>query len=60
MEAPIIHSDFRFKTVVCGEGIMDCDTMSMTSDAPWDDADLAGSAPWETGVDDTKGRRSGT
>ena len=53
----VTRSDFQFKAAVCGEGITDWDMLSMTSDAPWYDAELAGSAPWETSADDTKGRQ---
>ena len=53
----VTRSDFQFKAAVCGEGITDWDMLTMTSDAPWYDAELAGSAPWETDAYDTRGRQ---
>ena len=53
----VTRSDFRFKAAVCGEGTTDWDMLTMTSDAPWYDAELAGSAPWETDANDTRGRQ---
>ena len=53
----VTRSDFQFKATVCGAGVTDWDMMSMTSDAPWFEAELAGRAPWETAADDTKGRQ---
>ncbi len=53
----VTRSDFQFKATVCGAGVTDWDMMSMTSDAPWFEAELAGRAPWETGADDTEGRQ---
>ena len=53
----VTRSDFQFKAAVSGEGITDWDMLTMTSDAPWYDAELAGSAPWETDAYDTRGRQ---
>lgn len=43
----ITRSDFKFRAAVCGAGVVDWDMMTMTSDAYWFEADLAGGAPWD-------------
>lgn len=39
--------EFDFKGAICGAGVTDWDTMTMTSDATAFEAELAGGAPWE-------------
>jgi dipeptidyl aminopeptidase/acylaminoacyl peptidase len=41
-----VRNDFAFKGAICGAGVSDWDTLTMTSDLPWYEAALAGSAPW--------------
>ncbi|MCJ1227515.1 hypothetical protein MMC12_004171 [Toensbergia leucococca] len=53
----VTRPDFHFQAAVCGAGVSDWDMMSMTSDAPFYEADLVGSVPWETGKEDVRGRR---
>ena len=48
--------DFRFKGAICGAGVTDWDTMSMTSDATLFEAELAGGAPWTSEASFTKPR----
>ena len=43
------RSDFQFKAAICGAGVTDWDLMSMTSDLPSFESQLAGKAPWENG-----------
>ncbi|KAI9817868.1 MAG: hypothetical protein M1827_000987 [Pycnora praestabilis] len=52
----VTRPDFVFKAAVCGAGVSDFDMMSMTSDAPFFEAELAGKAPWEVDADSTEGR----
>ncbi|TKA60221.1 hypothetical protein B0A49_11331 [Cryomyces minteri] len=45
---------WKIKGAICGAGVTDWDMMSMTSDFPWSESELAGGAPWEVedeGVD---------
>lgn len=46
----VTREDFQFRGAVCGAGIVDWDLMTMTSDAYWSEADLAGGAPWDVDV----------
>ena len=39
---------FQFKAAFCGAGVTDWKMMTMSSDASWFGAKLAGCAPWET------------
>lgn len=41
-----VRNDFAFKGAICGAGVSDWDTLTLTSDLPWYEAALAGSAPW--------------
>ncbi|KAH8602582.1 Alpha/Beta hydrolase protein [Bisporella sp. PMI_857] len=50
-------SRFPFRAAVCGAGVTDWDLMSLTSDIPSFEAELAGKAPWEKGACDTQDRR---
>lgn len=43
----ITRPDFKFRGAICGAGVVDWDMMTMTSDAYWFEADLAGGAPWD-------------
>jgi dipeptidyl aminopeptidase/acylaminoacyl peptidase len=43
----VTRNDFQFRGAVCGAGVVDWDVMSMTSDAYWFEADMAGGAPWD-------------
>lgn len=43
----VTRDDFQFRGAVCGAGVVDWDVMTMTSDAYWFEADLAGGAPWD-------------
>ena len=52
----VTRPDFRFKAAICGAGVTDWDMMSMTSDAPWFEAECAGKAPWQTDASDTNAR----
>ncbi|KAK3171603.1 hypothetical protein OEA41_003687 [Lepraria neglecta] len=53
----VTREDFHLKAAVCGAGVTDWDMMSMSSDAPWFESELAGCAPWETTSSDIKGRQ---
>ncbi len=44
-------SDWKIKGAICGAGVTDWDMMSMTSDLPTFEAELAGMAPWQAGRD---------
>lgn len=48
--------DFNFRGAICGGGVSDLDMLSMTSDTPWSETQLAGSAPWSSSADDTRSR----
>ena len=54
-------SNWKIKGAICGAGVTDWDMMSMTSDFPTFEAELAGMAPWQVGrdkgKDDTSGRQ---
>ncbi|KAK4690187.1 acylaminoacyl-peptidase, partial [Lecanoromycetidae sp. Uapishka_2] len=52
----VTRSDFTFRGAICGAGVSDMDMLTMTSDAPWFEAEIAGSAPWISSSDDTKSR----
>ena len=51
--------DWKIKGAICGAGVTDWDMMSMTSDLPTFEAELAGMAPWQAGRDKGKGDTSG-
>ena len=52
----VTRQAFHFKAAICGAGVTDWDMMSMTSDAPFWEAELAGGAPWELDASSTKAR----
>lgn len=52
----VTRIDFKFKAAVCGAGVTDWDMLTMSSDAPFFEAELAGKAPWECDSGNTKGR----
>jgi dipeptidyl aminopeptidase/acylaminoacyl peptidase len=41
-----VRKSFPFKGTICGAGVSDWDTLTLTSDIPWFEAELAGAAPW--------------
>ncbi|KAJ5444749.1 WD40-like Beta Propeller [Penicillium daleae] len=47
----ITRDKFSFRGACCGAGVSDWDVMTMTSDAYWFEADLAGGSPWEVDED---------
>ena len=47
-------SNWKVKGAICGAGVTDWDMMSMTSDLPTFEAELAGMAPWQSGRDKGK------
>jgi len=51
------RSDFQFKGAICGAGVTDWDLMSMASDLPAFESQLAGKAPWQKGSRKTQVRR---
>ena len=52
----VTRPDFHFRAAICGAGVTDWDMMSMTSDAPFFETELAGGAPWDSDRDDTRSR----
>jgi dipeptidyl aminopeptidase/acylaminoacyl peptidase len=48
---------FLFRGAIAGAGVVDWDMMSMTSDAAYFEAELAGKAPWESSSTELLGRR---
>ena len=52
----VIRADFLLKAAVCGAGVSDWDMMSMTSQAPWFEAESAVSAPWESDAKSVEAR----
>lgn len=55
----VARSSFTFRGAICGGGISDPDMLTMTSDAPWFESEIAGSAPWTSKPDDTRSRHGG-
>lgn len=53
----VTRSDFQFRAAVCGAGVVDWDMLTLTSDAYWFEADLAGGSPWD--VDGTGEKSTG-
>lgn len=53
----VTRPDFQFKGAICGAGVTDWDLMSMTSDLPSFESQLAGKAPWEDGSRKTQNRQ---
>jgi dipeptidyl aminopeptidase/acylaminoacyl peptidase len=47
----ITRDAFSFRGACCGAGVTDWDLMTMTSDAYWFEADIAGGSPWEVDGD---------
>lgn len=54
----VTRSDFRFAAAVCGGGMTDWDMLTMSSDIPAVEEELAGGAPWNMDVDSLKTRHS--
>ena len=52
----VTRQDFHFKAAICGAGVSDFDSLTMSSDAPWFEEQLAGKAPWGTSANDIKAR----
>ncbi|MCJ1309509.1 hypothetical protein MMC25_003169 [Agyrium rufum] len=52
----VTRDDFTFKAAVPGAGVTDWDTMCMTSDAHFLEAELSGGAPWYLPADELKTR----
>jgi dipeptidyl aminopeptidase/acylaminoacyl peptidase len=52
----VTRPDFQFKAAVCGAGVSDWDMLTMSTNAPWMEAELAGRAPWESDALDTRAR----
>lgn len=52
----VTRPDFHFRAAICGAGVTDWDMMSMTSDAPFFETELAGGAPWDSDKDDIRPR----
>lgn len=47
----VTRNEFSFRGACCGAGVTDWDVMTMTSDAYWFEADLAGGSPWDVDED---------
>lgn len=47
---------FRFRGAICGAGLCDKDMLTMTSDVPAFQAELAGAAPWTSSSSDVRAR----
>lgn len=56
----ITRPDFKFRGAICGAGVVDWDMMTMTSDAYWFEADLAGGAPWDVDAVSGEPQEAGT
>ena len=54
----VTRQDFHFRAAVCGGGITDWDMLTMSSDVPSIEAELAGGAPWKMQPDSLTTRRS--
>ncbi|CAL5869221.1 uncharacterized protein PFLUO_LOCUS3449 [Penicillium psychrofluorescens] len=52
----VTRTGFQFRAALCSAGVTDWDLMTMTSDAYWFEADLAGGAPWDV---DSNAQKSG-
>ena len=52
----VTRQNFHFKAAICGAGVADWDMLTMSSDAPWFESEIAGKAPWQTDVSDTSAR----
>lgn len=50
------RNDFPFRGAICGAGVTDLDMLVMTSCHPWYEADLAGTAPWDSDPSETRNR----
>ncbi|KAK5047513.1 hypothetical protein LTR84_006610 [Exophiala bonariae] len=50
------RNDFPFRGAICGAGVTDLDMLVMTSCHPWYETDLAGMAPWDSDLTDTRNR----
>lgn len=48
---------WKFKGAICGAGVTDWDMMSMSSDVPAFESELAGGTPWSQGKNWIKGRQ---
>lgn len=47
---------FHFRAAICGAGVTDWDMITMSSDAPFFESELAGSAPWTSDKSSLKTR----
>ena len=54
----VTRQDFHFRAAVCGGGITDWDMLTMSSDVPLIEAELAGGAPRKMKLDSVKTRHS--
>ncbi len=54
----VTRPDFRFRAAVCGGGVVDWDMLTMSSDIPAVEEELAGGAPWNMRMDSLKTRHS--
>ena len=54
----VTRPDFRFGAAVCGGGVTDWDMLTMSSDIPAVEEELAGGAPWNMGTESLKTRHS--
>ena len=54
----VTRSDFRFGAAVCGGGVTDWDMLTMSSDIPAVEEELAGGAPWNMEMNSLKTRHS--
>ncbi|KAJ5806788.1 WD40-like Beta Propeller [Penicillium riverlandense] len=43
----VTRTGFQFRAALCSAGVTDWDLMTMTSDAYWFEADMAGGSPWD-------------
>jgi dipeptidyl aminopeptidase/acylaminoacyl peptidase len=50
-------NSFKFQGAICGAGVTDWDMMSITSDVPFFESELAGSAPWDCPRENTDARK---
>lgn len=54
----VTRPDFHFRAAVCGGGVVDWDMLTMSSDVPSAEEELAGGAPWDMDIDFLKTRHS--
>lgn len=56
----VTRPDFHFRGAICGAGVSDWDMMSVTSDLPGFEAELAGKAPWVEGARESQSQKKGS